>query len=625
MSSPRVRRRPRGRPPRRAVAAGRLVASVIERHGRWLFPALVVVATVAVFAPTLGNGFVDWDDGQNLVHNAAYRGLGAAQLRWMWTTFHMGHYIPVTWMTFGLDYLLWGLNPAGYHLTNLLVHLGNSLLVYLIALRLLAAAVAPTSADTRWWRLGAAVAALLFAVHPLRVESVAWATERRDVLCGLFYLLAVLLYLRACDAAGAGPLIRQRWYWLSVGVFALALLSKSMAVTLPVVLLVLDVYPLRRIRARRGIGPAGSWIVAGVRLLAEKIPFALLSLAASVMALVALHHIKGAASVATVGILDRLVISTYALAFYLWKLLAPVRLSALYELPDRIDPAAWPYVLAALVVAALSVAAFRLRRRWPAPAAVWVSYIVILLPVLGIVQNGFQIAADRYTYLASIGWALLAGGGLRLALRGPALPGSKDGRRLVALGGGAAAVVIVLAVLTWQQTHVWRDSRSLWTHALGVEPSSMAHSNVGVLLARQGRAAEAAEHFQRALAIKPRDAELYTNLGAALAQQGRPGQAAEQFRRALALTPGSPLAHTNLGNALAQQGQLDEALQHYRESLRVNPDDPDTHHSLGQALVRLGRPAEAVDHFRRALALRPDFRSARNSLERIEGTGRHAR
>src|SRR5262245_29174478 len=207
-------------------AAADLVAW-IEPRSRWLFPALVLLATFVAFLPVLGNGFVgDWDDDLNFARNAAYRGLGWRQLHWMFTTFHLGHYMPLTWLTFGLDYIVWGLNPAGYHLTALALHMANAVVFYAVAARLPAAA-RPARGDGFATRLGAAVSASLFAVHPLRVESVAWATERRDVLCGLFYLLAVLTYLRAVQAAQGKGLWRGPWYWAAVALAGLALLSKS--------------------------------------------------------------------------------------------------------------------------------------------------------------------------------------------------------------------------------------------------------------------------------------------------------------------------------------------------------------------------------------------------------------
>jgi len=536
------------------------------------------------FLPTLGNGFVgDWDDDGNLVDNPSYRGLGWRQLRWMFTTFLLGHYIPLTWFTFGLDYVLWGMNPVGYHLTNLALHMASSVVFYAIGVRLFAAArLAPGEGVAG--KLGAAVAASLFAVHPLRVESVAWATERRDVLCGLLFLLAVLAYLRACETWAAEG-VRRRWYWTALGLGALALLSKSMAVTLPLVLLVLDVYPLGRLGGDRD-GWAGP---AARRVWAEKLPFVALSAGASAMALLALQHARGIKPIAALGIGDRVAISVYSLAFYLWKMAAPLNLSPLYELPEGIEALSRPYLGAAAVVAAVSAAALLLRRRWPALAAVWVSYVVILLPVLGIVQNGWQIAADRYTYLASLGWALLAGAGMVAWSAG----GARRFRpvRLGVVMAGATALIVGPGTLTWQQTQVWHDTRSLWTHAAKTYPSATVQYNLGVVLFRQGEVGSAVTHYRAALAIKPDFAE----------------------------------AHNNLGVALAQQGEVDEAILHYREALKLNAAYAEAHFNLGLALMMRGRQREAVEHFRRTLSLRPDSPEAQKNLERALAESRLAR
>src|SRR5712691_11017823 len=242
----------------------------------WLVPLLIALITFAAFLPALQNQLV-WDDEQNLLGNPHYRGLGWIQLRWMWTT-HLGHYIPLTWMTLGLDYLLWGMNPVGYHLTNLLVHAANAVVFFFIARRLLTLALPSPSERGHALAVSAAFAALVFAIHPLRVESVAWVTERRDVLSGLFYLSASLVYLRACERGERG-----RWrYWAAVGLFACALLSKSMVVNLPVVLVILDVYPLRRLG-----GTIGWWSLADGPVYTEKIPFVLLAAAASAIAVMA--------------------------------------------------------------------------------------------------------------------------------------------------------------------------------------------------------------------------------------------------------------------------------------------------------------------------------------------------
>src|SRR2546427_7291002 len=373
---------------------------------RWVYrlvPVLVALVTFAAFLPALQNQFVSFDDDKNFLDNPHYRGLAWTHLRWMWTT-HLGHYIPLTWMTLGLDYLLWGMNPVGYHLTSLLLHAANAVVFFFVVRRLLTRALPSPSERGHALAVSAGFAALVFAIHPLRVESVAWATERRDVLSGLFYLLTILMYLRACERGARG----RRWYWLSVAVFGCALLSKSMVVNLPVVLLILDVYPLRRLG-----GAIGWWSEPARRVYVEKIPFVLLAAAASAVALMAQLSKSAIVSVVQLSGLGRLAVSMYGLSFYLWKTGAPVNLSPLYELPPTVNPWAPPVLLSYGLVLAITAIVLALRRRVPGLPAAWVAYIVVLLPVLGIFQSGPQIAADRYTYLAGLGWAILAGAGDR--------------------------------------------------------------------------------------------------------------------------------------------------------------------------------------------------------------------
>src|SRR2546427_480108 len=323
---------------------GSMVLASAQRWVRWLAPLLVVLFTLTAFLPALQNQFVNWDDKDNFLDNPHYRGLGWTHLRWMWTT-HRGHYIPLTWMTLGLDYLLWGMNPSGYHLTSLLLHAVNAVVFFLVVRRLLTRALPGPAERGHALAVAAGFAALVFAIHPLRVESVAWVTERRDVLSGLFYLSAILIYLWACEGGARG----RGWYWLSVAVFVLALLSKSMVVNLPVVLLILNAYPLRRLG-----GALGWWSEPARRVYVEKIPFVLLAAAASAIAVMAPSSVHAAASLAQLSVPGRLAVSAYGLSFYLWKTVAPVNLSPLYEQPPTVNPWAPPFLLSYGLVLARS-------------------------------------------------------------------------------------------------------------------------------------------------------------------------------------------------------------------------------------------------------------------------------
>src|SRR5213594_1178215 len=566
---------------------------------RWVFrllPVLIALVTVVPFLPTLDNQFVNWDDDDNLVENPHYRGLGWTHLRWMWTTSHIGHYAPLIWMTFGLDYLLWGMNPVGYHLTNLLLHAANAAVFYLVARRILGLALpGPAQRGNVGLAASAAFAALLFAIHPLRVESVAWATERRDVLSGLFYLLTLLVYLRAGEQGERG----RSGYWASVGLFVCALLSKSMAVSLPVVMLILDVYPLRRLGGARGW-----WGEPARRIYLEKIPFVLLALAASAGAFIPQIEGRNMPSLDDLSVLGRLAVSAYGLRFYLWKTVFPVSLSPLYELRGQ-NPLAPPFLLSYGVVPAVTALALILRRRLPGLLAAWLAYVVILLPVLGIFQNGPQIAADRYTYLAGLGWALLASAGMLAAWR----------RRSFLVIGLAVVLLLGLGTLTWNQVRVWHDSEKLWSHAVAIDPrSSIGQLSLGLALARHGKLAEAVEHYEAAMRLEPGYVDADYAWGNALARQGKLAEAVEHYEAALRVKPDHANAHANAGSALVRQGKLAEAIAHYEQALKIKPDHVDARIKLRVALARQGKLAEAIEHYQQALRAKPDHADAHTNL-----------
>jgi len=371
-------------------------------------PAIVATVTFVAFLPALQNGFLFWDDHLNFLENPHYRGLGWTQLRWMFTTFHEGHYQPLSWLTLGLDYLVWGMDPFGYHLTNLFLHAANAVVFYFVALCLLRLAVLNVSdRDLRIFPISAGFAALIFAIHPLRVESVVWATERRDVLSGLFFLLTILCYLRANTAANAGS-ARARWMIATFIAYSLALLSKAIGVTLPVVLLLIDFYPLGRL----GGGPGRRFGPAARRIWWEKVAFLIPAVAFGVIAILAQHQSQALTSLERLSFSSRLAQMIFGSVFYVWKTILPLGLSPLYQLHSA--PKLWhgSIIFCGLLVLGITAVLLMLRRRWPAGLAAWVYYLALVAPVSGVAQSGQQIAADRYTYLACLGWAILAGAGL---------------------------------------------------------------------------------------------------------------------------------------------------------------------------------------------------------------------
>jgi protein O-mannosyl-transferase len=495
------------------------------------------------------------------------------------------------------------MEPFGYHLTSLLLHAGNAVLFYFLALKLLV--IVASTEDTRLLsiHIAAGFAALLFAIHPLRVESVAWATERRDVLSGLFLLSSVLCYLRAVVRSQS---VRAHWMVAAVFFYGLSLLSKAIGMTLPMVLLVLDVYPLNRVRdlAGKRLGP-------NIReVFFEKLPF--VCFAISTAAIAPLAQGEAMRSVDTYGLGPRLSQALFGLAFYLWKTVVPTELSPLYELPYDFNPFDWRFLLSGLVVVALSTVLFVARRRWPAGIASWLCYVIIVAPVLGLAQSGPQIVADRYSYLSCLGWAILAAAGLCRLWQVRSIGAFNIRPAITSI---ALAVVVVLGTLTWRQTQIWHDSETLWRHVLALdEKSSFAHNNLALALGDRGELAEAINHFRRAVQINPAFAEAHTNLGHFLALQGSPWEAIPHLRRALQVNPEFANAHNTLGNILAERGQSDEAIEHFRMALKKSPESAMVHYNFARVLAKRGDLEEAITHYRRALDINPSDPDIHNNL-----------
>ena len=560
----------------------------------WIAFALGLL-TFAVFSPALWNDFVHWDDQVNIIRNRDYRGLGLVQLKWMFSTVLMGHWIPATWLTFGLDYTLWGMNPLGYHLTNILLHALDVALVYLVALRLLRAA---RTWPERVQHAGAAIAALFFGLHPLRADSVAWVTERRDVLSMAFFLLSVLLYLRAQD----DPTSRRRSIVFSLVSFALGLASKSMIMTLPAVLIVLDVYPLRRIRFE-----PGSWPAARAALL-EKVPYAVLGLIGAALGYYgqqANHYFTSLDRYAWPARLSIVGASTF---FYVWKTLLPIGLSPMYELPVHVGLLDMRFGGPWLAVLALTAAAVILRRRCPAILAGWTCYLVMLAPVSGIAHAGYQLANDRYTYLPSLGLSVLVGaafGGL-LAYRGAARPVF-----VRSAAGAIVALIAALGVLNWHQVQVWRDTGTLWAYAIEAEPTcSVCHANLGVWLNNNNNYDAAIHHLETALALRPDRTGPHIYLGIALVNARRPQEGILHFEKSLAAKPKDIDTLVVLGVALIRQERYEDARATLVRALEINPKNAMARLNYATAVAYLGRRDEAIAEHRRAVVDASDHEAA---------------
>ena len=573
----------------------------------WLIPLALAVITFLVFIPALWNGFVAWDDQVNLYDNPAYRGLTWPQIRWMFSNVTMGHWIPLTWLTFGLDFVLWGMSPFGYHLTSLVVFAANAPAMYFVARRLLRSA---TSFDEATLTVSAVAATLFFALHPLRAESVAWATERRDVLSGLFFLLTVLLYLKAHDDVGA----RRRWLLAgSVGLYVLALVSKASVMVLPAVLVVLDVYPLRRLggRWRDWVGPAARlvWL--------EKVPFAVLGVAGAAVTYYAQHANSFITPLERYPLTARPAMVFFSLWFYLEKTLMPWGLSPLYELPAKVSLLDRQFLIPALAVTALTTTLVVLRRRWPAGLAVWIYYAIALGPVIGIVHSGHQLTNDRYSYLPGIGLAVLLGGAVGAVVHAgaagvlrPLLAKAVLGLGVIWLGG--------LAYLSTQQAQVWRDTENLWRYAIEVDPDcAICHGNLGVYFAQQNLYQLAKAEFDRVLVLRPDGKKVHLQLGYLYATRGDFPRAVDHFEQYVAKYPNDVEGLNNLGVALVNAKRTQEALGHLHRGLRIQPSHAQLHVSLAYAYRDLGDLPRAMSLYRDAVKLKYDMPQAWFGIARV--------
>ena len=548
-------------------------------------PVFAFIAVFVVFLPALDGQFLNWDDDINFLNNEAFRGLGWAQLRWMWTHNLMGHYIPLTWMSLGLNYALGGMNPWGYHLGNVLIHAMNAVVFYFIARRLLAAAGFPDEAPLPW---SAAFAALVFGAHPLRAESVAWVTERRDVLCGLFFLLAVLAYLVSLDA-GAARFMR----FASIAAFGAAMLCKAQAVPLPAALLLLDVYPLRRLRA--GWRP----------LLVEKLPYFALAFVGGVVAIIATRHGATFTPYAQYGPAARVAMTGYGIIFYPWKWLWPMNLSPLYELPAHVDLFSQRFMIPLVATVLITALLVALRRQWPAGLAAWAYSAIMVLPLVGPLHTGNQLAHDRYSYLSGLGFAALAGGGLACLLfaaaRGTLSP-------LVGRVGLAGALLVLLGLgsATWVQAGGWRDSESLWSWAVETDPEcAICLNNLAMTYMSRKQTEDAEAALRRSLALREH-AMTHNNLGGLLELTGRPDEAEREYQDALRLRPDLREALANLGELYVKRGRYEAALPPLRRLFQDAPDTPRLRANLGRALRQRGDEAAQIGRLSEAEALREE-------------------
>jgi tetratricopeptide (TPR) repeat protein len=572
---------------------------------------LLLLAAGLVFGQTVRHGFVNYDDDQTVYSNLQVtHGLTAQGVAWAFTHRHYGNWIPLTCLSHMLDCGIYGLNAAGHHLTNVLLHAATAVLLFLMLCQM----------TGRLWP--SALAAALFAVHPLRVESVAWVTERKDVLSGLFFMLTLAAYV---DYVRHRPSLLR--YLAVTAFFAMGLMAKPMLVTLPAVLLLLDYWPLGRfagdprlnrkpLHGNEGTSFNGANVDANSlpavprrfpfpwRIVIEKLPLLLLVVVSCAATLT-----QGEALAANEQYPLSWRIGNVPISYvtYLRQSLCPMNLALLYPRLSLALPL-WQVFAAVLSLAGITAATFVWRRRRPYLLVGWLWYLGMLVPVLGVVQVGSQAVADRFTYLPQIGlWIALAWGAADVWRSAP------YGRWLC--GSAAALVLAVLMGCAWRQTTFWRNSETQWTHTLAcTSRNAVAHNGLGLALADRGRLDEAMAQYQTAMDISPDLAEVPNNLGNALTGLNRLDEAIAQYQKSLTIRPDYAEAHNNLGNRLVHLHRLDEAMAHYRKALELKPDFIEAHNNLGNALADRGRLAEAMAHYQTALEIKPDYAEAHNNL-----------
>jgi tetratricopeptide (TPR) repeat protein len=583
-----------------AVMRTPLISRPERAARRWsrLAPPIVGILAAAPFLPALANGFVNFDDDRLVVRNPFLRLEWPERLGWMWSTTYMGHYQPLTWMSLSIDRALGGIAPLAFHADSILLHAIAAVVLFHLIKMLLTVAIRGSRDVT----FAAAAGALVWAVHPLRVESVAWVAERRDPLSALFYFLALVAYLRSVRV-GHPELRSQRWYFASLALFACSILAKAWAISLFVVLAILDWYPLARLP-----GHVTHWFGRrNARIWIQKLPFAVIGIAFAALAWIAQRTAPDTmVGIARWTVKDRVLQALYGLCFYPVKTLWPTRLAALYELPETIRGVPLTYLACAVAVVVAAIAMVRARRSMPWLLAAFACYAVIVAPVLGLAQSGPQLVADRYSYLSCAAFsALIAGAVVHF-----------NQRRIAAVL--VALAVVVLGGLTWTQTRVWHDSATLWAHAIDTgHPSYVAHLDYGQALRTDGKIDEAIEQYREALALRPDAGNAWYNLANALKAKGDTAGAEQSYRQAIAHLSWKVDAYLNLGNLYYTQRRLGSAIEQYRAATTAldgappGQFTPEPYLYLGMALADSGDAAGA----RRALDVARRYPSTRARAE----------
>jgi len=585
-----------------------------DRQRMVIVAMMVAVVTFLCYLPSLRGEFLVWDDPTYVFNNTHIRSFSLDFISWAFTS-ASGSWHPVTWISYAFDYLLWGLNPFGYHLTSVICHALNSLLVVLLSVRLLEDARAaitdsdlPSVFDGNGILIAGGVVGALFGLHPLHVESVAWISDRKDLLCAFFFLCSLLSYrqyvagIRPVAASHNGHSRRHyRQYLLCLCFFLLALASKGVAVTLTPVLLILDYYPFSRLRTFKDVRAA----------LVEKIPFILLSLLITVIGFLGQKNLGALNPYSFLTLPERILTAFRAAAVYLWKMVVPLHIIPYYPHPDKITILAWEYLLGTVTVTGLTVLCVCLRRQQKVLLCVWGYYLITLLPVSGIVPVGGFYMADRFTYLPSIGPFLL--GGLAAAwLWSKGKDNAAVRRSMVAI---AVLYLAVISTLLFRQIMVWNNSVTLWSHVIEKGPYEipLAYNNRGMAFLQQENYERAIADCSRALELQPNYHLAYYNRGKAYLRSGRLSLAMADLNRTVAIAPSYAEAYSLRGEAYRELGDLKAAIRDYSTALAINPEFYEVYLYRGIAFKESGDFSRAIEDYNRTLALVPDSPEAYNS------------
>jgi tetratricopeptide (TPR) repeat protein len=565
-------------------------------------PAFAVVATLVAFYPALTNGYADLDDEINFLRNPHFRGLSWDQLQWAWGTAWLGVYQPLSWTLFSAEHTAFGLRPEGYHAVSLLLHAANAVLLYHLTLAILARCGAGFRAGDPVVRASAALVVGLYAVHPLRTEVVTWLSCQPYLPCAFFFMAATFTYLVAHDSGRSHPIALLVasfvMYWV-------ALHFKAPAVALPAVLLILDVFPLRRLRGGlRGWLGRPSW-----RVWLEKVPFVMLAFRFALFAARVRWPIGGVHPLYE-NPLSRLAVAAYGACFYPLKTVAPVKLSAYYALPQAMSAADPVFAAPIAAVAAVTVAALAVWRSRPWLLTSWACYLAALAPMSGVVFMGWIIAADRYSYLPSLcGVPLATAGVCWLVRRG------RFARAVVFTTGPALLVGLVL--LSQARCRVWHDADRFWYDSLihSTWTSSDLHINVGATKLERGEVDAAVFHIAEAARLKPDKVSFQIYLSQALGRAGRVDEAVAKMSETIKRWPDFAETYYHLGVILGRHGRTKDAISNLSQAVTLQPNYAEAHCELGSVLEHAGKFDAAISHYTKALRLRPNYAEARRGLE----------